>query len=337
MLTDLIRQIGIIPKKASSTHGGVFHSSCPNCGGVDRFTIWNGENRYWCRGCEQSGDSIQFCRDFLGMSFSEARVKTGQSSLDTFYSCPPKASPPSFYVSAASPPPTQWKRKASVLVEHLHGRLLDDPKALEALYKRGLNDDTIRLNRLGYLGTNVYLSKEEWGLESDKKKLWVPAGHFIPFFGEDGFPFRIKIRKTAVTYVNRFGKYCHLTGGASNWMAIFGQFDHPTVILVESEFDAMLTIQEAGNLCCCVALGGATHRPDLSTYSWLKKKTNILFALDFDEAGKKAYPKWQSAFPQLIPFPVPRGKSPEEAHVVHKINLSQWIWNGLKANENINS
>ena len=33
------------------------------------------------------------------------------------------------------------------------------------------------------------------------------------------------------------------------------------VVIVEAELDAMLIIQEAGDLCACIALGGAQKRP----------------------------------------------------------------------------
>lgn len=53
--------------------------------------------------------------------------------------------------------------------------------------------------------------------------------------------------------------------------------------------------------------------------------------MNFDEAGKKAFPKWKEVFPNLIPFPVPKGKSPEEAYTGYGIDLNQWIQKGLNA------
>lgn len=328
MITGFVKQMGIPIRKASNSKGGIFHSGCPKCGGIDRFTIWQGKGRYWCRGCNCSGNAVQFLHDFLGVPYSEARKKIGYSPLDQFYTYDSKRSFSSFYVSVGPPPPAVWKRKVSVLTgEHLNQRLLDDLRALKPLYKRGLKHGTIEKHRLGYLGSDIYLNKEEWGIERDGKKLWIPKGHIIPFYGKDHFPFRVKIRKEET----KRGKYHHLLGGATNWIAVYGKQDQSIVMLVESEFDAMLVVQEAGEHCCCVALGGASHRPDLATYIWLKKKESILFAFDFDEAGKKAFPKWKKVFPNLIPFPVPKGKSPEEAYTGYGIDLSQWIQKGLKA------
>ena len=75
-ILDLVREINLHPKRVSSTNGGEYKSECPKCqAGTDRFCIWPNEGdsgRYWCRVCECNGDGIQFCRDFLGMTFQEA-------------------------------------------------------------------------------------------------------------------------------------------------------------------------------------------------------------------------------------------------------------------------
>jgi hypothetical protein len=39
MLLGLVHQMGINPKRVSSTKGGEYKSPCPSCGGKDRFTI----------------------------------------------------------------------------------------------------------------------------------------------------------------------------------------------------------------------------------------------------------------------------------------------------------
>ena len=78
-ILDLAREAGLIPKRCASTSGGEYKTPCPGCQeGKDRFCIWpsRGETgRYWCRVCDRSGDAIQFCRDFFGMSYQEACQK----------------------------------------------------------------------------------------------------------------------------------------------------------------------------------------------------------------------------------------------------------------------
>ncbi|CCB89122.1 toprim domain-containing protein [Simkania negevensis] len=317
MIIDLMSHLGITPIKASTRSGGIFHSQCPECGGKDRFTIWAGQNRYWCRRCNRKGDEVQFYQDFMGLSWTEAKQKVGLFSDLILKSRTFQKYPSPYYTEPAIAPKLSWKRKMATLIEHTHQRLIDDPIALQGLYKRGLTDATITQNLLGFLGAGCEIKSFE------SNTIWLPEGYIIPLFGNDGFPFRLKIRKIKDSCTK--GKYYYVPGGASNWSGIFGNTNHDIVVLVESEFDAMLIQQEAWEYCCCVALGGCSHRPDMQTYFWLKRKQKILFALDFDEAGKKVYPKWKSGFTKLIPHPVPLGKSPEEAFVKHNIDLKKWI------------
>src|SRR5690242_16295494 len=79
-LLELAEKVFLIPKRTSTTNGGEYHSACPRCqAGEDRFIIWPNIDRYWCRQCKITGDGIQFCRDFLAMSFHEARTHMGRS------------------------------------------------------------------------------------------------------------------------------------------------------------------------------------------------------------------------------------------------------------------
>lgn len=74
-LLRLAEELGLEPRKTSNKGGGEYHSPCPSCGGKDRFILWPAKGQYWCRQCEKSGDAIQFCRDFQGLSFRSACIK----------------------------------------------------------------------------------------------------------------------------------------------------------------------------------------------------------------------------------------------------------------------
>jgi hypothetical protein len=109
---------------------------------------------------------------------------------------------------------------------------------------------------------------------------------------------------------------------------VIGNLQAQPAILVESEFDAMLIHQEAGDLCACVALGGI-GKPDLETHGLLNRCSLILFALDYDSAGKGAYSFWRNTYSQLRPWPIPATKSPGDAFQAG-INLRQWVLDGFK-------
>jgi len=55
----------------------------------------------------------------------------------------------------------------------------------------------------------------------------------------------------------------------------------------------------------------------------------ILFAMDFDEAGKNAFKFWKSAYPNIKAWPVPITKGPGDA-LKAGVDLRQWILLGLK-------
>jgi hypothetical protein len=59
-------------KKVASTGGGEYAGACPSCGGSDRFRIWPEKDRFWCRKCGKSGDSIEFLKWIKGLSYADA-------------------------------------------------------------------------------------------------------------------------------------------------------------------------------------------------------------------------------------------------------------------------
>jgi hypothetical protein len=138
---------------------------------------------------------------------------------------------------------------------------------------------------------------------------------------------KIKIRKSDWKEGDLYGKYYEVPG-RSNMMPVFGDHLKEIVVVVEAEFDAMLVAQEAGELCISIALGGAQKRPDRLFCEWLSKKELVLFALDFDEAGKNAYVYWKKSFPNLEPWPVPEEKSPGDYHVKNGC-IKKWIEAGI--------
>ncbi len=137
---------------------------------------------------------------------------------------------------------------------------------------------------------------------------------------------KIKIRRTVVSQANE-RKYIEVSGG-SNSPSVFGTPFRP-IIVVESEFDAILIQQEANDLCCCLALGGVGKKPDAITHNMLTKSSLILYALDFDEAGKAAYFFWRSTYPQLRAWPIPKAKSPGDAAIKYGVDLRTWISQGI--------
>lgn len=321
-LLDLAEEMGMEPRKTSTSRGGEYHCPCPGCAGDDRFMFWPEEDRYWCRQCGAKGDAIQFCRDFQKLSFRSACVKVQKDPPD--FGSRSRRQTDSIRVPSCS-----WESKANSFVEKSTQRLLIDKMAMEPILQRGLSLDSIKKNQLGWNPVQAFCRRADWGLEETEARQWVclPAGIVIPIFEGKGIR-KLKIRKSEWKEGDFYGKYYEVPG-SSNMLPIFGNLSSEVAVIVEAEFDAMLVVQEAGDLCACVALGGAQKRPSSFLRQWLLMRKLVLFALDFDEAGKKEYFYWHQSYPNLEPWPVPEGKSPGD-YFKNGGRIKDWISSGIR-------
>lgn len=329
-ILELAEEIGLHPKRTAATHGGEYHSPCPECGGDDRFCLWPKEGtdgRYWCRQCDKSGDAIQFCRDFMGLSFQESCDKLRiERSANYRLRYQPK---PVFSPRVSIPPKEQWKLQAFRFLQKCMG--LDTGLGLlkSTLIERGLSAETALQFKLAYNPRTIWAPRKDWGLDEQYndngrlKTVWLPRGPVIPTFlpGEQ-LPCRLKIRRDEWQPEDDYPKYVEITGSQSQY-SIYGDTNLP-LILVEAEFDAILLQQEAADLCCSIALNGAGKKPDTSVDQILKSAAVILFSLDFDEAGKREFAFWKKTYPKIIPWPTPVGKSPSEAFL-QGVDLREWL------------
>ena len=333
-LLELAQDFGLNLKKNSSCKGGEYHSACPNCReGVDRFIVWPALNRYWCRRCDVSGDAIQFCRNFLGMSFKEACYKTNEANRIVKDYEHYRFVQENFITAAE--PTEEWQNKAKAFVEWSYKKLSQSSIVIEALLKRGLNEMTINKFKLGYCANDFYRDRENWGLPREvkengkEKRLWLPHGLVIPTMSLRNQVFKLKIRRQQWHEGDHSPKYVEISGSMQS-PSIYGTNEHKVTIVVESELDAMLIQQEASDICFCIATGGVSKKPDLRCDRLLKETKLILWCLDNDEAGKNAAFWWRNAYRHLKFWPIPIGKSPGNAFVDHGINLREWILKGIK-------
>jgi DNA primase len=342
-ILDLAHELQLVPKRSSSTNGGEYKSKCPKCqGGKDRFCIWPNQGdsgRYWCRVCDAKGDGIQFCRDFLGMSFHGAcqkvqvipRVKAMAAVTKIF-----KAEV--FSPHESSPVDQSWQKAAKSFVDRSHARLLNEPEAIEFLLKRGINLDTIKKFSLGWNSGDLFDERATWGMvheikeNGQLKRLWLPKGIVIPSYSNDGDPncsllFKIKVRRDNWYNGDSFPKYVEVSGSEQS-LSIYGDRSRP-VMIVESELDAILIQQEASQLVCCLALGGVGKKPDAVTHAWLKRSRLILLSLDFDDVAKKRCAFWMKLYSNLKLWPCPCAKSPGDAYEVYNVNIFNWVRSGM--------
>lgn len=330
---DLAEALNLSPKKSASTNGGEYKSMCPKCQeGIDRFCIWPNQGktgRYWCRVCETHGDGIQFCRDFLGMSFQNAYQKLNFTpSVFNMPLIKRKAVVPNITIPVTS----LWKQAAKQFIASSHKKLIAQPEVIEYLLQRGFMLDTIQRFSLGWNPENLFDQRERWGLPQEikengfPKRQWLHKGIVIPTYVNNE-PMKIKIRRSAWTKEDSLPKYVEISGSCQS-LSIYGDKSKP-IIIIESELDAMLIQQEAGHLVCSIALGGVSKKPDAVTHKWLKQAPLVLLSLDFDETGKKKYAFWMKLYSNLRPWPSPYAKSPGDAITIFSVNVLSWIKAGL--------
>ena len=177
--------------------------------------------------------------------------------------------------------------------------------------------------------------------------LWLPIGITIPTFSPDGRVIRLKVRCT--NYENDLleyeksvsdgkeqkykpQKYVEISG-LKRCPSVYGNTSLSCCIVVESEIDALLIQQEAGDLVYCVALGGSTKPLDFDTDQLLRHTQLILFCPDFDVAGKVAWDKWKNMFFNIHIIITPEGKGAGDAYI-SGVNLRNWIDKSIKTNQN---
>jgi hypothetical protein len=105
--------------------------------------------------------------------------------------------------------------------------------------------------------------------------------------------------------------------------------DREVQVVVESDLDAMLLVQEAHGLVGAVSLGSAQKTPDEEAAALLRRIRLILVALDDDDAGgKAAWDWWLNHFPQARRWPPLEGKDSGDMWAAG-VNLRDWIEAGI--------
>lgn len=96
------------------------------------------------------------------------------------------------------------------------------------------------------------------------------------------------------------------------------------VVIVESELDAILIAQEAGDLVAVVAMGSAQAKPGEGLHKRLSAAQRVFVALDADDAGGKAAWTFWKSYPGFKRWPCVKGKDPNEQRL-DGIPVRDWI------------
>lgn len=347
---DLAMNHGLSPKKISNSKGGEFAGACPFCGGDDRFRIWpeqnNGSGSYWCRQCNATGDRIQFVMQTKKIGFKAACRITGDESVSDQYKSEsnvparlriPVKSIPAFAPKESTPATALdnadiWMEKAWKLTQWAAEKLPSSPgQAL--LQQKGITLETAKSLKLGWLPEDIYRPRESWGLatvikpETGKpKRMWLPTGLVIPNLSGPASVNRLRIRRPEGE-----PRY-YIVPGSSPSQMILGAKSCRSVVIVESELDAILLHQCAGDITSIIAMGTSHAKPDTRAAAAISQASCILIALDYDEAGKSGYAWWNKNYPKkTVRLPSPAGKDPSDVAQESKLgiqDLRTWIISG---------
>nr|VFK42398.1 MAG: Toprim-like [Candidatus Kentron sp. SD]VFK80417.1 MAG: Toprim-like [Candidatus Kentron sp. SD] len=331
MLLELARDAGLDPKRKSATYGGEYCSPCPKCGGNDRFLIWpnkqkkNVEGAYWCRGCNINGDSIQFCKDILGLEYNEAFKRCGVESKPSHfpknrYNIPEKS-------PLASP---EWQAKMKELSGMSHRLILKRVDILERLEKRGLPKEAVTSYELGYLSAKVIYDRKDLGLrptQEGKETIWIPKGITIPTL-ESGKILRLKVRRDEWHPNDKIPKYIEVSGGLKG-LNLIGSRTKPHIIVVESELDAFAVHWALKGQVLVIAVGSNTKHPDSKTHALVKACERLVIVCDNDDPGKAMGGKWERLYPKARVISVPVGKDIGEAFE-QGFDVAGFLWECLK-------
>jgi len=327
-LLELIEADGVKLTRQGKTYRG----RCPFHHGKTSTSLLvdGGAGKFFCFGCDQRGDSIDWLRERRGLSFAEACRYLGRDPGPR--SNGPRPASTAWEPREAKTPAGVWQERARTFldgaVSRLWSRRGDTTRAwLHA--EKGLSDGTIKVAGLGFNPADLYEPRDTWGLEPSLKndgterRQWIPAGLVIPHV-IGGAVHRLRIRRGDPGDGPR---YIAVSGSSMAPMA-WGR-DKAAAVIVESELDGLLLNQEAGDLAGVVTMGSAQAKPDRITHETLTATPVILVSLDSDEAGAKASWKfWLETYPNAKRWPTPYGKDPSEA-AQKGLNIRTWVEAGL--------
>lgn len=332
-IINLLQADGFQPEHAS---GDEWHAPCFVCGGRDRLSIRPNERntggaylggRYVCRQCGVYGDAAGYLMKRRGLRYPEAcraigiELQAAPGAQTGRHSWEPK--------QAAAEPDENWRNRARAFLEYSQRALWKNPDALQWLQsERGLNPESIKAAGLGWNPAEVFHARRSWGMQEEKnprtgrpKKVWLPRGLVIPFVRDDRI-IRLRIRRPDT----QKDKYIPCSGSSMAPMNLWG--DQSAVAVCESELDALLLMQECGDLVGTVALGSCQAKPDSRLHDRLVQAETVLCCLDNDAAGRQASKFWARYPGYRLHMPAGGKDAGEMFHNGHDVRA--WIERGLK-------
>lgn len=279
-------------KKVASTNGGEWAGPCPFCGGKDRFHVQPGHpkgGRWMCRGCGEGRwhDDIDYIKRRDGVDFRTACERLGRSleGRTSRKAAPQKArqfTPAAPAAEQAKGPPTiKWQQGAHDYCTRCEDTLWG--KAGKAgrdyLASRGLTHESV-IAAAG-LGYNPQPYREQWG----QYDVSLPPGIVIPWLIRGEY-WNVNMRNLG----SGSGKYKRAVGSINSVYRVQYIRLDCTVVMVESEFDALIIRQELFDLNLLVvpvATGSISWGQQLRWLANIAIAEQVLVAFDLEHELEK--------------------------------------------------
>lgn len=336
-LLDLIKEhAGGQFERKSRVHGGEYAGPCPWCGGTDRFCVWPGDDfpHYWCRGCGERGGVAHFLVKKLSLTWEDARrvEAEGLDISNARKSAEGARSPETTQAGVLGAPCMEWQWMAQRLVRMaaaaLHREDGDAPRVMRYLQgpRRGLSPETIDARHLGYIPQDWYCNPEEWGMKADRdiKKVFVPRGILIPY-ESDGQIWGLKVRRLTDEKKLRFVK---IAGSANALYGADTLVSGACASLSESEFDAMVAMQNAPGAAHC-ATGGTDGAREPRWLAKLAMAEAVVVTYDPDSGGDERAAWWLSRLKNSARLR-PVGGDLTRMHCAGEPLLGPWLTAGIE-------
>ena len=275
--------------------------------------------KWWSQGGEV-GDGIQYLQRHCAMSFPEA-VEALSGPIIFEDSTPRHVGQQDSHCPESKKKLQPWRSKKwqtdSEKLIRVAQVYLFGPNGKERVsylvHERGLHIDTIRQHQLGWLPARGQM----------------PSKLLIPSYDSQGNLIRIRFRIDSPAPGQE--RYRISRGSNSNLPYPLGVSSHKPVMVLESELDAILIAQEAGERVGVLGMGttGTKLNPAVIRYL-IDKIPIILISLDNDQSGRQKTTSLISELPNAIDWPVADkyGNDPGEAW--KRINLKEWVEAGLR-------
>jgi len=267
--------------------------------------------KWWSQGGE-AGDGIQFLQRYLGMEFPKA--------VETLSGIPIACCKPHDQNLWQT---KKWQTASKKLIDVAVSYLLGPDGKERFLYlveNRGLCPRTILKHRLGWL----------------PHKDHMPSKLLIPCYNSQGTLMRIRFRIDKPNEVHQ--RYRISKGSNPHAPFPLGICRGKPLIIVESELDAILIAQDAGDLIGVLGLGSTSNELSSEMICYLNAKIPVtMISLDNDDSGKSRTTKLLDKLSNSISWPIPEkyGKDPGEAW--QQMSIRAWIEKGITARNSSDS